>query len=64
MVQEGTLSDPAKVAKDGYEALMSGDNKIISGLKNKVQVAMSNVMPDSVAAKQVEKQMEPSEKEK
>jgi len=64
MVQEAGLSDPAKVAKDGYEALMSGESKIISGLKNKIQVAMSNVVPDSAVAKMVEKQMEPSEKAK
>jgi short-subunit dehydrogenase len=62
MVQEGSLSDPAKVAKDGYEALMKGDDSVISGLKNKVQVAMADILPDSVAAKQVEKQMEPSTK--
>lgn len=61
MVQDGNLSDPAKVAKDGYEALMSGQTKVISGLKNKIQVAVSNVS-DSAAAKMVEKQMEPSEK--
>jgi hypothetical protein len=35
---------------------------VISGLKNKVQVAMAEVLPDSVAAKQLEKQMQPSNK--
>jgi short-subunit dehydrogenase len=60
MVQEGSLSDPAKVAKDGYDALMNGDASVISGLKNKIQVGMANILPDNVAAKQVEKQMEPS----
>lgn len=64
MVQEGSLSDPAKVAKDGYEALMKGEDSVISGLKNKIQVAMADVLPDSVAAKNVEKQMEPSSKGK
>jgi len=64
MVQETSLSDPAKVAKDGYEALMSGDDSVISGMKNKIQVGMANVLPDSVSAKMVEKQMEPSDKEK
>lgn len=34
VVQEGSLADPADVAKDGYDALMSGDDKVISGLKN------------------------------
>ncbi|MDB5250120.1 MAG: estradiol 17-beta-dehydrogenase [Segetibacter sp.] len=62
MVQEGSLSDPAKVAKDGYEALMSGDASVISGLKNKIQVGMADILPDNVAAKMVEKQMEPSDK--
>ena len=62
MVQEGSLSDPAKVAKDGYDALMKGKDYVISGIKNKLQVASADVMPDSVAAKQVEKLMEQSDK--
>jgi uncharacterized protein len=56
------LSDPAKVAKDGYEALMSGDDKIVSGAKNKVMVGMSNVMPESVVAAQMKKMQEPRDK--
>jgi uncharacterized protein len=62
MVQEGSLSDPTKVAKDGYEALMKGESYVISGLKNKLQVGMADILPDSVAAKQVEQQMKPSDK--
>lgn len=62
MVQEGSLSDPAKVAKDGYEALMSGKSEIISGLKNKFQVGMSHVLPEAMVAENIHKQMEPSEK--
>lgn len=53
------LSDPAKVAKDGYEALMKGDDKIVSGLKNKAMVAMSNVMPDTMVAEQMNKMQQP-----
>jgi len=64
MVQEGSLSDPAKVAKDGYEALMSGKSEIISGLKNKFQVGMSHVLPDTMVAENIHKQMEPSDKVK
>ncbi|MDJ1500299.1 SDR family oxidoreductase [Xanthocytophaga agilis] len=60
IVQEGKLSDPADVAKDGYEALMSGDDKVISGLKNKVQIGMSNMMPDSVVAHQMNEQQKPA----
>lgn len=58
-VAEGYLADPAVVAADGYEALMKGDDMVISGLKNKMQVAMGNVMPDSAAAEMVRKSQEP-----
>ena len=47
IVVEGKMSSSAEdVAKDGYKALMAGDDKIVSGFKNKVQVAMGNVIPD------------------
>ncbi|WP_207423093.1 SDR family NAD(P)-dependent oxidoreductase [Desertivirga brevis] len=59
---ESNLSDPAEVAKDGFEALMSGDDKIVSGLKNKAMVAMGNVLPDSVVAENMRKQQEPVDK--
>ncbi|GAB3702746.1 SDR family oxidoreductase [Spirosoma flavus] len=62
IVQEGSLADPAKVAKDGYDALMSGDDKVISGLKNKLQVGMSNIMPESMVAANLGKQQEPVDK--
>lgn len=52
------LADPAKVAQDGYDALMAGDDKVVSGFKNKVQVAMSNVMPDTMVAEQMRKESE------
>jgi len=58
-VMEGKLDNPAKVAKDGYDALMSDDDKVISGFKNKVQVAMSNLMPESTVANNMLKQQEP-----
>lgn len=58
------LSDPEKVAKDGYEALMSGDDKIISGMKNKVMVGLSNVMPESTVAAQMNKMQQPGEEGK
>lgn len=56
------LSKPEDVAKDGYRALMLGDDKITSGLKNKVQVAMANVLPDSMASETMAKQQEPKDK--
>ncbi len=62
IVQKGDLADPAKVAQDGYDALMSGDDKIISGFKNKVMVGMSNMSTDSMAAENMKKQQEPADK--
>jgi short-subunit dehydrogenase len=59
VVQNGDLADPAKVAKDGYEALMKGDDMVVSGFKNKMQVGMSNLMPDSSVADQMHKQQAP-----
>ena len=52
-------SDPADVAKDGYDALMSGKASIVSGFKNKVQQAMANVTPAAVLAEQHRKMAEP-----
>lgn len=59
---ESALSDPAQVAKDGFEALMKGDDKVVSGLKNKAQIAMANVIPDTMLADQMLKQSEPQNK--
>lgn len=63
-ILDSGLADPAKVAKDGYDALMSGDDKVVSGFKNKVMVASSNIMPDSMVAAQMDKMQEPRDKDK
>jgi short-subunit dehydrogenase len=62
---EDKLSDPADVAKDGYEALMNGDDMVVSGFKNKIQVGMSGITPDEKLAVKMAKQQEPAkEKDK
>jgi len=43
-------ADPADVAKDGWDALMAGKGHIVSGFSNKLQVAGSGVLPQSVLA--------------
>ena len=60
---KSAMSNPADVAKDGYDALMSGTDKVVSGLKNKVQVAMGNVTPDTTLAHMMGEQQKPVEKE-
>jgi short-subunit dehydrogenase len=59
-IMQEDMSDPADVAKDGYDALMAGKDMIVSGMKNKMQVGMANVMPDSMVADKTKKQQEPS----
>jgi short-subunit dehydrogenase len=56
---ESKLADPAEVAKDGYEALMEGKDMIVSGAKNKMQVAMNAITADDKAAAKMAKMQEP-----
>lgn len=62
-ILDSGLSDPAKVAKDGYQALMKGDDKVVSGLKNKIMVGMSNVIPDDKVADQMNQMQGPKSEE-
>lgn len=54
-----TLASPEEVALDGYNALMNGEDKVISGLKNKWTVAMSNLSTDSMAAHSMAEMQKP-----
>ena len=51
--------DAAKVARDGWDALMAGKPQIVSGLHNKLQSAVANVTPNAVLAEQHRKMAEP-----
>ncbi|WP_395396397.1 SDR family NAD(P)-dependent oxidoreductase (plasmid) [Novosphingobium sp. BL-8A] len=57
--QDDGKADPAKVAKDGWEALMAGKGHIVSGWANKLQVAAAGVVPQSMMAEQHRKMAEP-----
>jgi uncharacterized protein len=51
-VGAGDKDDPADVARDGYEALMNGKERVVShSLSTKAQGIGSRVLPDSVKAK-------------
>jgi short-subunit dehydrogenase len=54
------MSDPADVAKDGFDALMNNKSKVVSGMKNKIMTTMGNVTPDSILAKQMDNQQKPA----
>jgi uncharacterized protein len=52
--------DPAKVAQQGFEALMAGKDSIVAeSLKTKIQGAVSQILPDTVTAEQNRKISEP-----
>ncbi len=57
--QSESKADAAKPARDGWKALMNGDDRIVSGLMNKLQVAGSGIAPPSVTAKMHRKMAEP-----
>jgi short-subunit dehydrogenase len=56
----GKKDDPAKVARQGFDALMAGEAKVIAGgLKSKVQGEAMKVMPDKVKAAMHREQTRP-----
>jgi short-subunit dehydrogenase len=58
-IGQSDKADPADVAKMGYEAMQTGDDSVITGWKNKLQVAMARVLPSSVVAEQHRKAAAP-----
>ena len=58
-VAEGEKQDPTEVAKAAYAALQRGDDQVIPGAKNKMQAAMSKVLPEQTKAKMHAEQAEP-----
>lgn len=62
--REKELASPEEVAKDGYEALMKGENKIISGGKTKMHVFMADLVGAKASAANMHRQMEVSEENK
>lgn len=60
MVGKSKKGDPAKVARDGWDALMKGEGVIVSGLMNKLQVAASGVVPQAILAAAHRKIAEPT----
>jgi short-subunit dehydrogenase len=59
-VGQGDKDDPADVARDGFEALMSGDERVVSAsLSTKLQGHGSRLMPDKLKAEMHRKMAEP-----
>ena len=49
-VGQSSKADAAKVAQDGYDAILSGDDHVVSGFMNKVQDVFAGILPDTVVA--------------
>lgn len=60
-VGEEEKDDPAEVARQGFEALMAGKEKVVGGsFKNKVQTVAGKFVPDSVKAEMHRKMAQPA----
>ncbi len=59
-VGAGKKDDPAEVARQGFDALMKGEEKVVAGsMTNKLQAAMARVSPDRTKATMMGKMHEP-----
>jgi short-subunit dehydrogenase len=61
--ESDSKADPAKVAKDGYEALLEGEAHTVSGFMNKIQDAFAGIIPDTVLAQMHRKMAKPKHRE-
>ncbi len=62
--RETSLYDPAEVARAGFEGMLKGELQVVSGIKNKVQSAITAFMSDEAVTDMMHKQLLPSEKSK
>ena len=51
--------DPAKVARQGYEAMQKGASGVTTGFMNKVQATFAGLIPDSLLAEMHRRMAEP-----
>jgi short-subunit dehydrogenase len=64
-VGAGDKDDPADVARDGYEALMAGKERVVSAsMKTRVQGRAARFMPDSAKAEMHRRMAEPGSAKK
>jgi short-subunit dehydrogenase len=58
-VGAGKKADPMRVAEAGFKAMVKGEADVVAGLKNRLEVAVSKVLPAQVVAQMHRKQLEP-----
>lgn len=63
-IGQSEKDDPAEVARVGYEAMMEGEDQVVSGWKNKIMSTLANVTPSEMLAEQHRKKAEPGSAQK
>ena len=58
-IAQADKDDPADVARQGFEAMLRGEGQIITGFKNKLQVAMAHITPADTLAEKHRQMAEP-----
>ena len=57
--EDDSKADPAKVARDGYDAMMRGEPGVVSGFMNKLEALFAGIIPDTVLAQMHRRMAEP-----
>ena len=55
---------PDEVAKIGYDAMLAGEGDVVAGWQNKLQAAISRVLPSDMLAEQHAKMAKPGTAQK
>jgi uncharacterized protein len=53
-VQEGDLADPEQVARDGYNALIRGDDHVVTPTQERLMSILTKLVPDRTAVERLE----------
>jgi len=56
---QGRKADPMQVAKAGFDAMLKGEADVVAGLKNRLEVALSKVLPAQAVAQRHRRLAEP-----
>jgi short-subunit dehydrogenase len=57
------MMQPEDVARIGFQAMLKGEADVVAGVRNKLQVVMSKVMPAQATAQMHRKLAEPGKVE-
>ena len=57
--EDDSKDDPVDVARSGYKAMMAGEAGVVTGLSNKLQVALAHVTPSAMLARRHRKMAKP-----